>query len=93
MDDESQDRLQKALGDRIREVRTKAGLLQGELAQRAGMSEPLVWRIENGRQNVSLRTLGRLAIGLDCAISELFKGVHVDGSKPQPRGYKKSPKA
>ncbi|MFD9319228.1 helix-turn-helix domain-containing protein [Streptomyces sp. NPDC060053] len=59
--------LMKALGARLRGLRTEAGLTGAVLAQRAGVGQPTVSKVENGRMVPSLDVLGRLsaALGLD----------------------------
>lgn len=44
----------------LRTARRRAGLSQRELAERAGVRQPLVSRIESARQQPSLPTLQRL---------------------------------
>ncbi|MET9061863.1 helix-turn-helix transcriptional regulator [Streptomyces antibioticus] len=57
----------KALGARLRELRADAGLTGAVLAQRAGVGQPTVSKVENGRMIPSADVLGRLsrALGLD----------------------------
>lgn len=57
----------KALGARLRGLRTEAGLTGAVLAQRAGVGQPTVSKVENGRMVPSAEVLGRLslALGLD----------------------------
>jgi transcriptional regulator with XRE-family HTH domain len=45
----------------IREMRRRAGLSQGELASRAGTSQPAIARLERGLSSPNLATLDRLA--------------------------------
>jgi transcriptional regulator with XRE-family HTH domain len=45
----------------FREARQKAGLTQHELAQRAGMSQPAIAKLERGATNPTLATLSRCA--------------------------------
>ena len=45
-------------------ARTEAGLTQRQLAEAAGMDQRAVSRIEMGNTNPTVRTLGRLAVGL-----------------------------
>ena len=47
----------------IREARRQAGLTQGELARRAGTSQPAVARLERGSSSPTLATLERLVRG------------------------------
>ncbi len=57
----------KALGARLRELRSDAGLTGAVVAQRAGVGQPTVSKVENGRMIPSADVLGRLsrALGLD----------------------------
>jgi transcriptional regulator with XRE-family HTH domain len=47
----------------IRQARKQAGLTQGELARRAGTSQPAVARLERGSASPTLATLERLVRG------------------------------
>lgn len=69
----------QAVGSRIRAVRELAGLSQDQLAEAAGTNGDFVGRVERGLQNMSLMTIGRLAIALEVAPSLFFEGV-----VPQP---------
>ncbi|MFI0998686.1 helix-turn-helix domain-containing protein [Streptomyces galbus] len=66
MGSERQDRM-KALGTRLRGLRTEAGLTGATLAQLAGVGQPTVSKVETGRMVPSVDVLGRLsrALGLD----------------------------
>ncbi|MER6955769.1 helix-turn-helix transcriptional regulator [Streptomyces sp. NPDC000618] len=55
----------RALGVRLRELRTRAGLTGAVLAQRAGVGQPTVSKVENGRMVPSVDVLGRLSRALD----------------------------
>ncbi|MFJ8947993.1 helix-turn-helix domain-containing protein [Streptomyces sp. NPDC102395] len=68
MGSERRERMQ-ALGVRLRELRAQAGLTGAVLAQRAGVGQPTVSKVENGRMVPSADVLGRLsrALGLDDA--------------------------
>lgn len=48
--------------------RIEQGLSQAELAERAGMKQPNVARLESGKQNMSIELLQRLAAALDCRL-------------------------
>ncbi|MBL3666627.1 helix-turn-helix transcriptional regulator [Streptomyces sp. M2CJ-2] len=71
----------RVLGARIRALRTDAGLTGAALAQRAGVGQPTVSKVENGRMVPSLDVLDRLsrALGLDEAaaneVRELLAAV------------------
>jgi transcriptional regulator with XRE-family HTH domain len=51
-------------GKRLRELRTAKGLSQESLADKAGLHRSYVWGIENGRRNVSLENIVRIAHAL-----------------------------
>ncbi|MER5980072.1 helix-turn-helix transcriptional regulator [Streptomyces sp. NPDC001857] len=55
----------KALGARLRGLRVEAGLTGAGLAQRAGVGQPTVSKVENGRMVPSPDVLGRLSLALD----------------------------
>ncbi|WP_093776425.1 helix-turn-helix transcriptional regulator [Streptomyces sp. yr375] len=64
MGSERQQRM-KALGVRLRGLRAEAGLTGAVLAQRAGVGQPTVSKVENGRMVPSLDVLRRLTLALD----------------------------
>lgn len=49
-------------------LRIKRGLTQKEVAQRAGTTQSVIARIENGEQNISIKTLSKLANALKANI-------------------------
>jgi transcriptional regulator with XRE-family HTH domain len=60
------------LGAAIRELRGIAKLSQEELGHRSEIHPTLVSNIETGKSNPTLKTLRRLADGLDVPISWIF---------------------
>ena len=62
-------------GANVRRLRLKGGLSQAALAKRAGISPNYVGTLERGLQNPSLKTLERLAKGLECTMAETCKGI------------------
>ncbi|OYY66637.1 MAG: hypothetical protein B7Y49_02050 [Sphingomonas sp. 28-62-11] len=67
--------LYAGVAERIRTLRRAAGLSQEELAERASLNPFYIVRTEAGRQNLSLQTIGRLALALGVPPSALFEGV------------------
>ncbi|MFF5856234.1 helix-turn-helix domain-containing protein [Streptomyces sp. NPDC012751] len=80
MGSERQERM-KALGARLRVLRGESGLTGAVLAQRAGVGQPTVSKIETGRMVPSREVLDRIlgALGVDESVSremrELLAGV------------------
>ena len=62
------------IGDFIARVRQERGMTQAEFASRLGTSQSAVNRIEKGKQNLSLETLGRLSEALNKQIISLGSG-------------------
>lgn len=56
----------------MREIRTERDLSQEVLADAAGFERAYYWKLENGRINVTLETLVRLADALEIDVAELF---------------------
>lgn len=61
-------------GDRIKDLREDWDnpMTQKELAEEAGVNRSYLAQIENGKRNVSLINIEKLAAGLDVSIGELF---------------------
>lgn len=76
----------KAVGARVRELRAAAGMTQDALAAATSMNPDFVWRVEAGRQNLSLKTIGRLALALNVPLTALFDGISPDAAVMEPRG-------
>ena len=58
----------KRIGERIRQLRTERGMSQIELAERAGLVQPHIPRIEQGRYSVGFDTLQAIAKALACTV-------------------------
>ncbi len=63
------------LATRIRTLRNKRKWSQEELADRAGLHRTYISHIENGKRELSVETLCRVAKGFDISPSELIKGI------------------
>ncbi len=66
------------IGHLIYQIRQERGLTQAEFARRLGTSQSAVNRIEKGRQNLSLDTVGRISDVLNKQIITLGGGAVVD---------------
>src|SRR5438270_4957886 len=70
------------IGNLIAQVRQDKGLTQAEFARRLSTSQSAVNRMEHGRQNLSLETLGRISDVLNKPLISLNQGainLHIEG--------------
>jgi ribosome-binding protein aMBF1 (putative translation factor) len=68
------------LGEEVRRLRSERGLSQQELAERMGVTQSVVARLEAGGVEPRLRTLDRVARALDVELE-----VHFQAGTPQDR--------
>lgn len=61
------------VGRRIAELRRQRGLTQERFAERLGIAANALQRIELGMQNLTIRSLVRLANGLGVPLASLFE--------------------
>ena len=64
-------------GEYIRALREDRGLTQSELALRAGVAVDSVRRIERGQLSPSLRSVAKLAEGMDVSLHSLLSLIHI----------------
>ncbi|WP_051947175.1 helix-turn-helix domain-containing protein [Muricauda sp. MAR_2010_75] len=64
---------QKKLGQRIKEIREDKELSQLDVASVCDYDKTTISRIENGRTNITLKTLLNLARAMEVDISQLFE--------------------
>jgi CheY-like chemotaxis protein len=69
--------LRKELGSVIKSRRTRLGMSQEALAERADLHRTYVTDIERGSRNLTLESISKLAAALGVSISELFQNVGV----------------
>lgn len=74
--------MDKAVGARIRARRRMAGLTQGELAARLGLSYQQIQKYEAAANRISAGRLWVLAQVLEADVADFFKGE----AEPAPRG-------
>lgn len=61
-----------SVGRAIRELRYECGISQEELAYRSGLDRSYTGGIERAERNASLRSLLKVADGLDVPLSRIF---------------------
>jgi transcriptional regulator with XRE-family HTH domain len=76
------------LGRRIHEIRRKRGLTQEQAASELAMEVTNFARIEQGRVNVTVKTLVRVARCLDVPLIEVFRSPRSRTVRPgRPRKH------
>jgi transcriptional regulator with XRE-family HTH domain len=68
----------KSLGRNIREIRKNFNISQEELAARSEIDRSYVGGIERGERNVSILTLIKIALTLNCKLKDLTKEIPHD---------------
>ncbi len=61
----------EVFGRRLRELRQKYGVTQEQLSAATGLTEGYISNMERGLKVPSLTTILRLAVALDCRVTEL----------------------
>jgi transcriptional regulator with XRE-family HTH domain len=85
-----QQELQKALGQRVRELRVKGGYSQEAFADYCGVHRTFMGTVERGESNLSFRNLAKIAAALGVTLSKLLSGVEQRAAK---MAVEKSPTA
>jgi len=67
--------LQRRLGDRIRELRTKRGWTQDVFADKSGFHRAQVGAFERGEMNITIGSLLLIAQTLEARVVDLFDGI------------------
>ena len=67
--------LLKALGQRIRELRTEQGYSQEAFADKCGVHRTFMGTIERGESNLSFQNIFKVATNLGVSLSTLFRNL------------------
>ena len=62
-----------AIGSRVRALREAGGLSLRDLAERCGVSAPMLSQVERGETSPTLQVAARIAHGLDLRLSQLLR--------------------
>lgn len=65
----------KKFGKKVRGLRERKNISQEKFALLIDMDRTYYSSVENGKRNISLNNINKIAIGLDITLSELFEGV------------------
>lgn len=61
------------VGNRIRQLRKELLLSQESLAFKAGLDRTYIASAENGKRNLSIMSLEKIIVALDCSVAEFFE--------------------
>ncbi len=65
----------KKLGERIKQLRNDLGVSQEKFALSIDMDRTYYASVENGKRNISIKNIVKIANGLGITLEELFKGL------------------
>lgn len=65
--------ISKKLGDNIKKIRTRKGMSQGDICRALDMDRGYMSAIENGKKNITISQLDRLAQALGVSVDKLLK--------------------
>ncbi len=65
----------KKFGERIKNLRNDLGMSQEKLALSIDMDRTYYASVENGRRNISIKNIAKIADGLGVSLEELFRGL------------------
>jgi len=65
--------ISKRLGDNIKKIRTRKGMSQGDICRALEMDRGYMSAIENGKKNITIQQLARLARALGVSADKLVK--------------------
>jgi len=72
---EQAQRIEQAVGERLRSAREERGLTQTELGRLVGIDQAIISKMERGKHTPRLDTLRRIADGLGFSVPGLLSGV------------------
>jgi transcriptional regulator with XRE-family HTH domain len=67
--------LTEAFGARVRDRRLDLDMSQDELSARCGLHRTYISSIEQGRRNLALHNIAKLARALEIPVHELVRGI------------------
>ena len=62
-------------GNRIKQIRLSKGISQEKIALSIEMDRTYYASVENGKRNISIVNIEKIAKGLEVPLEELFKGI------------------
>jgi len=77
--------LLRALGQRIRELRSKRQYSHEAFADHCGVHRTFMGAVERGESNISFQNLAKIAAGLGITLSRLLNGIESRAAKMEDR--------
>jgi len=65
--------ISKKLGDNIKKIRNRKGMSQGDICRALDMDRGYMSAIENGKKNITIQQLERIAQALGVSVDKLLK--------------------
>ncbi len=65
--------IKKSIGLRISSLRNAKGLSQEKLALKSGLDRTYINSVENGKRNISIVNINKIAKALNITLKDLFK--------------------
>ena len=63
------------VGRRIKDLRSNLGLSQEKLALKADLDRTYIAGVENGKRNLSLKSLEKILLALEVSFGDFFNGM------------------
>lgn len=63
------------VGQRIKDLRTEIGISQEKLALKAELDRTYLAGVENGKRNLSLKSLEKIINALEISFHDFFEGI------------------
>ena len=82
--------MKRAFGNILQELRKQAELTQVDLAQKSGLSQAAISRLERGNRWPVFRTLNVLSEALNIDLGKLLKQTGDEIDKPEAKNWKSS---
>ena len=70
--------IRKKIGQRIKQLRNKAGISQMELANLSELDRTYITSVENGKRNISIVNIEKITSALNITLKEFFNDVSFD---------------
>ncbi|MCI9422749.1 helix-turn-helix domain-containing protein [Sporofaciens musculi] len=67
--------VKERFGQRIKKLRNAKGISQEKFALSIDMDRTYYASVENGKRNISINNIEKIANGLGITLEELFKGI------------------